>query len=447
MVALVVSTLATAVALIGGSQLTAGSYFVALLVAYGAFAVLMLALRQPGGVRAWPLVVAGGVLMIVALVRPPIESTDAWSYASYGRMVVVHHESPWKHEPADHPHDVYTHRVSPLWRETPSVYGPAFIVPTVGVMAVAGENTTIARLGFQLLAALSISLALLLVGRETDWNPAAMAILAVNPLVPLCLVNAGHNDAWVGVLLLGAVLLVKREHWVWAGVAVAVAAMVKVTALLALVALAAWAWRHAGRRAAAKLTVSGALASLAMVVAAGGEEVVRAMRWNSWRMTSGNLWSWASAWMFREFGRGAHRLNQGRLATLAVLLVLSLAGFLVARHRRASHPALLVGLTVIAYASVGAYVQPWYVAWGLIPLALCPRAPTTRLLVGVGGLLELATVPNVQLMSHSSSLWRPALRSASLMQAALPWMLAVIAGAVVVIGMVRWRDGSVVSGE
>lgn len=446
-VALLLSSAATGTALLGGSRMAAGSYFAALVVAYGAFAVVLTGLRRAEAPLRWPILVAGTVLLVLALVRPPIESNDLWSYASYGRMVTVHHESPWKHEPADHPRDPYTRRVTHLWRDTPSVYGPAFAVPAVAVMAVAGTHVTVARLGFQMLAGLAVVLALCMVGRQTGWNAEAIAVLAVNPLVPISIVNAGHNDAWVGVLLLGAVLLTKRERWVWAGVVVATAAMVKVTALLALVALAVWAFRQAGRRAAAKLIGAGVLASLVMVLAAGGSDVLRAMRWNSWRMTNGNLWARTSAWMFHEFGPEPHRLLQGRLALVAACMTVGIAGYLVTRHRRASHPALLVGLTVLAYTLVSAYVLPWYVAWGLIPLALCPRAPTTRLLVGVGALFELATVTRIEFMSHQSSLWSPALLGASLMEHGLPWMLAALAGGVVVVGSIRWRGVARPSGE
>ena len=155
--------------------------------------------------------------------------------------------------------------------------------------------------------------------------------------------------------------------------------MIKITALLALVALAVWALRRAGPRAAAKLVGWATAVCVTMVLAAGGSEVVRAMRWNSWRMTSGNLWARARDWVFRLVG-GAHHADQVRLATVAVIVTIVFAAYLVTRHRRASHPALLVGLTVVAYALGSAYVWPWYVAWGLFPLALCPRAPTTRLL-------------------------------------------------------------------
>ncbi len=445
-IALVTSTTATSVALVAGNHLTAGSYFVALIVAYGAFAALMIALHRWAALPAWPVLAAGGALLAVAMVQPPIESRDVWSYASYGRMVAVHHDSPWNHVPANYPRDPYTDRVVHFWRHTPSVYGPVFAIPAAAVMAVAGTNATVARLGFQLLAALSVAGALLLVGRETRWNPTAIAILSVNPLVPICVVNAGHNDAWVGLLLLGAVLSATRRRWAWTGVLVAGAAMIKVTALLALVALAAWALRRSGTRAVAKLVGSAMVACAAMIWAAGGSDVVRAMRWNSWRMTSGNLWAHGRDWIFRQVG-GARHTDQVRLATLAVVVTIALAGYLVTRHRRASHPALLVGLTVLAYALGSAYVWPWYVAWGLIPLALCPRAPTTRLLVGVGALLELAAVPYVRFTSAPSAGWDPAVRGATLVNGALPWVLAALAGTVLIVGSVRWRKVRAISDE
>jgi hypothetical protein len=445
-VALVASTVATSVALLGGSHLTAGSYFVALVIAYSAFAALMIALHNWTELPAWPVLLAGGALLIVAMVQPPIESGDLWSYASYGRMVAVHHESPWDHVPANYPRDPYTSRVVHFWRHTPSVYGPVFAIPAAGVMAVAGTNATLARLGFQLLAALSVAVALLLVGRETHWNPTAVAILAVNPLVPICVVNAGHNDAWVGLLLLGAVLASTRRRWAWTGVLVALAAMIKVTALLALVALAVWALRRAGPRAAAKLVGWATFVCGAAVFAAGGSDVIRAMQWNSWRMTSGNLWGQARNWLFHQVG-GAQHADQVRLATVAVLVTIGLAGYLVTRHRRASHPALLVGLTVVAYALGSAYVWPWYVTWGLIPLALCPRAPTTRLLIVVGALLELGAVPYVRFTSPASVGWEPALRGVTLMNQTLPWILAGLAGAVLIVGSYRWRAVRSISGE
>lgn len=443
-VALAVSTIATSVALLGANHLTAGSYFFALVIAYGAFAALMIALHRWADLLAWPVLLAGGALLVVAMIQPPIESGDLWSYASYGRMVAVHHESPWDHVPANYPKDPYTPRVVRFWRHTPSVYGPVFAIPAAAVMGVAGTNATVARLGFQLLAALSVAAALLLVGRETRWNPTAIAILVVNPLVPICVVNAGHNDAWVGLLLLGAVLLATRRRWAWAGVLVALAAMIKVTALLALIALGVWAVRRAGPRAAAKLVGWATLVCVASVAAAGGPDVVRAMRWNSWRMTSGNLWGQARNWMFRQVG-GAQHADQVRLATVAVVVTIVLAGYLVARHRRAAHPALLVGLTVLAYALGSAYVWPWYVTWGLIPLALCPRAPTTRLLVAVGALLELGAVPYVHFTSRASPGWDPALRGVTLVNQALPWILAALAGGMLIVGSYRWRTARSIS--
>ena len=70
------------------------------------------------------IVVAAGALLVVAVVIAPV-GHDIWSYAMYGRIVSVHHASPYTHVPADYPHDPLLHLVG--WRRTPSVYGPGFV--------------------------------------------------------------------------------------------------------------------------------------------------------------------------------------------------------------------------------------------------------------------------------------------------------------------------------
>ena len=51
---------------------------------------------------------------------------------------------------------------------------------------------------------------MMLVWRRTR-HPAAVAIIGLNPLVVVSVVNGAHNDAWVGLLVLVGVLLVDRN--------------------------------------------------------------------------------------------------------------------------------------------------------------------------------------------------------------------------------------------
>jgi hypothetical protein len=166
-----------------------------------------------------------------------------------------------------------------------------------------------------------------------------------------------------------------------------------------------------------------------LVAAAGGSTVVRAMTWNSSRMTGSTVWAWAR-----------HRVSQGDLTSAAVLAVLVLAAFLVLRHRRASDPSLLIGLTYIAYLLLTAYEWPWYAVWGLIPLALCWRAPTTRLLLAIGMVLQLSAVPRLADLSHRSSGWDLPLRGAQWVADSLPFVLAGLTAVVIAVAIMRWHS-------
>lgn len=430
--ALVVSATATMSVLLLGDRLPAGALVAALLLGYSGCGLYLAAARRTPGLRAWPVLAVSGLLLLGSMVRPPLESNDVWSYASYGRMVAHYHESPWAHVPAEHPRDAYAHLVVRFWSHTPSVYGPAFAPPAAIVMALAGSNSTAARVGFQLLAALSVAAALWLIGRETGWSPGALAVVGINPLIIVGVVNGAHNDAWCAALLLGAVILVRRRRWAVAGLLVALAAMIKVTAMLAVVGLVLWAWRRAGRAAAMRLGGTAAAVSGALLLAAGGSTVVHAMTTNSWRITGFSAWA-----LVRD------RAPQAAITTVAVALVAAFAGFLVLRHRTASHPSVLVGLCFVAYLVLGAYVWPWYAVWGLLPLALCWRAPTTRLVFTVGMLLELAGVPFIVRFRHDSTFWHVPLRGAELLAKYLPYGFVALAAALLFWAVTRWRsDGS-----
>src|SRR5437667_45662 len=79
-------------------------------------------------------------------------------------------------------------------------------------------------------------------------SAAALALLALNPVVIVSVVNGGHNDALVGLGVLGGVLLAERRPLV-AGLVLGAAALIKAAALLPLAVVAVWVWRRRGWRA------------------------------------------------------------------------------------------------------------------------------------------------------------------------------------------------------
>src|SRR5205814_6609385 len=125
---------------------------------------------------------------------------------------------PYTTPPSAFPHDRWLHLVRPVWRDVPSLYGPLFnTLSAVDVRLARGSGTN-ERLGFQALAALAVLAAMALVFRRTR-DPAAMALLGLNPLVVVGVVNGGHNDALVGLAVLGGVLLAEDRRPVAAGAA------------------------------------------------------------------------------------------------------------------------------------------------------------------------------------------------------------------------------------
>src|ERR1041384_2793479 len=217
-----------------------------LAVAAGTVASLAIARRGDLGMRA--AVIACAALIAFAVAMPPRSSRDLWAYAMYGRIVSAHHASPYTHLPLAYPHDAYLARMHPAFRNTRSVYGPAFTAVSAAGTAVAGRHQLIARLWFQLLSALGALGALGIIARRTR-SGAAVGALGLHPLLAASVVNGGHNDTLVGLGVLGGAVL-SAEHPLLVGAALGLAADVKIVALIPAAALAIWSARKGAHRAA-----------------------------------------------------------------------------------------------------------------------------------------------------------------------------------------------------
>jgi Glycosyltransferase family 87 len=335
-------------------------------VACGSFTVLEL--RAPLlGPR--PVAAAIGVVFAVAVLTPPRSSDDLWSYSMYGRMITVHSTSPYDAVPSEFPSDPFLRRVNPIWRHRGSVFGPAFVAYAATGTLVAGDSVLANRLFFQLGATAAATAVLVIVWRKTR-SPATLAWLGLNPAVGAVAVNGGHVDVLIGLgVLVGAVLCARRRA-VAAGVVLGLAALIKVTALLALVGVLLWAWRRSERRIA-----GGALLGAATTVALGYLPVLhsasRVLTRADHTITPGSVWN--------PIGDAILGHNAGRLlpyprapnTTLDVVFYVSLAAVGVValvggwRASRAATPSPATGATTASYTVAGAYTYPWYCSWSL----------------------------------------------------------------------------------
>src|SRR6478672_10654095 len=214
----------------GGSPLLAT-------VAVLAMGLLVLAwwrLRDaPVSVRWWWVTIALWFVPLVAAM--PLYSRDLYSYAAQGLLwdqglspydhVVRELDSPWRGSTA------------PTWLDSPTPYGPVWLLLARAVASVSGE-LWVALLLLRLLAVAGVAVmawAVPDVARRIGWSPVRALWLGVAvPLVGAHFVGGAHNDALMVAAVLGGLALALRGRFVLACVVIALGAMVKVTAVIAL---------------------------------------------------------------------------------------------------------------------------------------------------------------------------------------------------------------------
>jgi alpha-1,6-mannosyltransferase len=261
--------------------------------------------------------------------------------------------------------------MAPAWRPDRSVYGPAFTAVSAAGMAVAGGSPLAQRVFFQALSALAVMLTLFLLARR-GADPGALAFVGLNPVI-VAIVAGGHNDLLVGLALLAAVLAAQKGWAARAGLLLAAAVLVKVSAALALVAVVAWiGFRFGWRRGARAAAAAGGAIVLAYALA-GGSAVLEPIRQASTYRSKASIWSFPVSWMERTVF-GAHTMNLHAITDAAVVGVVIIAVVVAASRLRGRDPALAAGGAVFVYLLGAAYVLPWYAGWALPVLALAWRS-------------------------------------------------------------------------
>jgi alpha-1,6-mannosyltransferase len=342
-----------------------------------ALAVLVgLEVRRPV-LAARPLLAVAVVLLVVGVVVPPRTSHDLWSYAMYGRIVAVHHADPYVVPPSAFPADPALQRVDAAWRSARSVYGPVFTGLSGGVSLVTGGRPLPTRLAYQGMSALAIAVTLFALTRR--GRTAAVAAIGLNPLVVVALVNGGHNDAVVGLLILVAAGAVARRQAGVGGALLAAAALIKLTALLPALALVAWTGRRHGTRSA--VIVGGTSIGLvtAAYAAVGGSATLRPLTAATGRVSRASLFA-----LLPLGDRNGHR----EVAVLVLVVGIPAVILTLSRLRGSAMAAAAAG--VVPYLLAGPYVLPWYFAWAIPLLAFADDDLLMGVVFAESLLLEVA---------------------------------------------------------
>jgi hypothetical protein len=398
------ATLAVLDASILGTLATRQSQgFGLLLVACAAFAVLitMEAVHPAIGRRA--VLWSSAVLIVAAVVIAPRNSDDVWSYAMYGHMLAHYHANPYTVSPLAYSGDPWFWRVSVWWQDTRTVYGPLFTAASAAGMWVAGNSALAGRLFFQVVTAASVLAALWLLDRR-GAEPGALAFLGLSPVIVVDVVNGAHNDALVGCAALAAVVALSAGAGrlrTAAGVLLGIGALIKLIALLPAAAVMLWLWQREERRAAVVLAATVGAITVAGYLAAGGLSALAPLQEASRLVDHWSLWGWLGhAVPVPAIGEGP----LGGLAvapvpklwltgparyggTAAVVAVVALGIVAWSRDRR---PSAGVAAAVLAFVLTTSYIQPWYLAAMLLPLALQWRSRLAALGAGYSVMLLLA---------------------------------------------------------
>jgi hypothetical protein len=332
------------------------------------------ALRREGPLRV--VVALALAIQLAPLAAPLLISTDAWTYWDYGRLAAVHAANPYVANPDDFPQDPAFRWVGTGWWDTSSVYGPAFTLASEPLALADDGSEAAAAWTYKALAAACMAGIVLLVARLTG-SAFAVAFAGWNPLLALHMAGGGHNDAWMAVLVLAALAAAATGRRQLAGVAWALAILVKWVPLLFLGLRAAEA--RATRREVAHV---GFAAAAAVVLGLA-----------TWRYG----FHWLDA--FGPLARNAnhesrfaipHRLG-GHTAAIVFAALFGLAYLWLLREawRGRARLGLCAGLLLVATP----WLVPWYVVWA-VPLAAVEEDATAKFLaLGFSGYLLRQAIP------------------------------------------------------
>src|SRR5215470_8804095 len=331
---------------------------------------------------------AGAVAVLVNIT--PVGSSDAASYAAYGRIAALGYD-PYTFTPSMLPggkHNSYTMLVGQMWQHTPSVYGPVATWTHLLAAEIGGARpwATIWVLMIMIGAAFLAAGYVLL---RTAANPVRAVLLWVaNPLLIAELVIGGHMDAFVALFAIMAILVSRRCTTVWhdvlVGVLVGVAGGIKVSAAFVALGIAIPLMHDRAWARLARIGFIAALTTLGVYYFSYGFGALRPLGKASTMVISPTVWRAVEG----IFGTG-------HLVTTVIgfawpPLMLALAWYLY--NRLSPDVPTVVAATcalTFAWVVVAPWSLPWYASIAWVTLALLPRNSLTRWLTLATGVLSL----------------------------------------------------------
>ena len=365
--------------------------------------------------RRWILVTAA-LWSLPLLAVPPLASRDMYAYACQGasyaagfnpsRVGVSAQPCPWLES------------VSVVWRDTPTPYGPLWIM--MAGLAAAFGSQVVALAIFRLYAALAVvglaAAVPALARRAGVPENRALWLTVCCPIVPVHVVGGGHNDALTVALLVAGLALIagrpprSRAALAAGGALIGAAIAVKTTVgvVLPFAVLLAAGGLELDRAGLARLlrrggtVVAGAVGALVALSLGSG----LGFGWAVALSGAGESRSWTSPptavgiavnAVARLAGADVDVVPVLRAVALGLLLVVLVVIWWRFRHGDQLAGAALACLAVIFLAPI---TQPWYLLWPLALLAVTVVA-TRWLAVAV-------IVSMFLILPNGDGAWKPA---------------------------------------
>jgi hypothetical protein len=356
--------------------------FVGLLA--GAFAVYVaaLALARVSAPRLGVVAAIACAVQLVPLGAPLLLSTDAWAYWDYGRIAAVHDANPYRATPDEFPNDPAFGAIGTDWRDSTTVYGPAFTLASEPIARAAGSSADAAAWIYKSLAGIAVLGAAWLAARLSRRRALALAFVGWNPLLAVHFGGGGHNDAWVALLVLGALAAAASGKRQLAGVCWALGALVKWVPLV-LLALRALEARKTRRK----------VGHLGFALAAAAVAGLAFIRY-------GTGWLHAFGPLARNANHETRWALPHRLEQIGVPHALAIALFAAAfavvfawLAREAWRGKARLGLATCALLLATPYLVVWYVVWALPLAAAEDDEPAALLSLALCAYLLRQTIP------------------------------------------------------
>lgn len=311
------------------------------------------------------------------LLAPPMFSRDVYSYYVQGRVYEAGHDPTtigidvipgWFDDGAD-----------PMWVESPTPYGPLFLLVERAVASFAHPNAYLGGLLFRLVAIVGVAMIAWSVPRLARLHgispDRALWLGVLNPVVLMHFVSGAHNDALMVGLVAVGLTLAAQQRCIWGAVAVSLAVAVKPIALIALPFVGLlWSgrlgsWRDRIRSwLLAGLVLLSTLASVFLVADAGRGVLAAAfgtpsgvLTWLSPTTAIGKIVGWVTTSLgLTEDATPVLAVVRGA----GVLAAIAIVAWLVLRPGTRS-PVRGAALALAAIVVLGPVVQPWYLLWFL----------------------------------------------------------------------------------